>query len=279
MDGGSFSVLLGDIVNAIFGRELKKDYYFAILAETERRKDEGAFEKDRAYFYNYYGDTKDWTNILPPDHESVNIGQASREHRLAFNADQVKAAEEYWGVSHSVMAITSGLLALSRFTGKKHVMINWIFNNRLSPEAAGVVGMLIRNLPAAARMEEFNSIRELLHSVKEQVSGGIAHCDYDFMMDTLQAFKNDCMEVNLEIGINGDELDELPYEKIELRNDYLAAEARMNFELLENEYGDGGFDIDLEWAEGMFDEKKMEAFHELYIKILESLVLRREELL
>ena len=279
MDGGSFSVLLGDIVNAIFGRELQKDYYFAILAETERRKDEGAFEKDRDYFYNYYGDTKDWINILPPDHESVNIGQSSREHRLAFNADQVKAAEEYWGVSHSVMAITSGLLALSRFTGKKHVMINWIFNNRLAPEAAGVVGMLIRNLPAAARMEEFNSIRELLHSVKEQVSGGIAHCDYDFMMDTLQAFKNDCMEVNLEIGINGDELDELPYEKIELKNDYLAAEARMNFELLENEYGDGGFDIDLEWAEGMFDEKKMEAFHELYIEILESLVLRREELL
>ena len=53
----------------------------------------------------------------------------------------------------------------------------------------------------------------------------------------------------------------------------------MNFELLENEYGDGGFDIDLEWAEGMFDEKKMEAFHELYIEILESLVLKREELL
>ena len=28
-----------------------------------------------------------------------------------------------------------GRIALSRFTGEKHVMVNWIFNNRLEPEA------------------------------------------------------------------------------------------------------------------------------------------------
>jgi hypothetical protein len=241
--------------------------------------DEGALEKDQAFFRDRYDDTKDWVNILPPDYESTNIAQAGRERRLSFSAEQVKEAEKFWGVSHSVMAITSALIALSRFTGKKHVMTNWIFNNRLAPEAEGVVGMLIRNLPAAARMEDFNSVRDLLHSVKEQVSGGIAHCNYDFMKDTLQAYKNDCMEVNLQLEINGDELDELPYEMIELRNDYLAAGARMELELLENEYGDGGFDSEMEWAEGLFDEKKMWAFHDLYIEILESLVLRREELL
>ena len=53
----------------------------------------------------------------------------------------------------------------------------------------------------------------------------------------------------------------------------------LELELLENEYGDGGFDSEMEWAEGLFDEKKMWAFHDLYIEILESLVLRREELL
>jgi hypothetical protein len=66
---------------------------------------------------------------------------------------------------------------------------------------------------------------------------------------------------------------------IELKNDYIAAGARMELELLENEYGDGGFDSEMGWAEGLFDEKKMWAFHDLYIEILESLILRREELL
>lgn len=279
MDGGSFSVLVGDIVNAYFGRELQKDYYFAILAETEKRMDEGAFEKDFAYFHDHYDDTTDWINILPTDHDNTNINQAGRERRLSFNAEQVTAAEKFWGVSHSVMAITSALIALSRFTGKKHVMTNWIFNNRLAPEAEGVVGMLIRNLPAAACMEDFNSTRELLHSVKEQVSGGIAHCNFDFMQPTLRAYLNDCMEVNLQLGINGDEMDDLPHEVIELKNDYAKAGARLELELLENEYGDGGFDSEMEWAEGLFDEKKMWAFHDLYIEILESLVLKREELL
>lgn len=91
---------------------------------------------------------------------------------------------------------SAGLLALSKFTGKKHVMINWIFNNRLAPEAENTVGMLICNLPAAVRMEDVSSVRQLLHSVKDQVSEGIAHCSWDFMTETRQAYINDCMEIH-----------------------------------------------------------------------------------
>ncbi|MER2055685.1 MAG: condensation domain-containing protein, partial [Clostridia bacterium] len=277
MDGGSLGVLLGDIVNAYFGKELKKDYYFAMLAEQEEHARQGLAEKDRAYFRENYTED-DWCNIPDPDHESAsaNINQAGRERRLGFGADDVQEAEKYWGVSHSVMAISAGLLALSRFTGKKHVMINWIFNNRLTPAAENVVGMLIRNLPAAARMEDINSTRELLLSVKEQVAEGIAHCGWDFMTETRQPYVNDCMEVNLQLGINGDEMDVMKNELIELNDEFSAAGARLELELLENEYGDGGFDSEMEYAEGLFEREKMEAFHDLYIGILEGLI-RKED--
>jgi len=198
-------------------------------------------------------------------------------HRLAFTAQQVAAAEAYWEVSHSVMAISAGLLALSRFTGKKHVMINWIFNNRLAPETEHTVGMLIRNLPAAIRMEEVSSVRELLHSVKEQVAEGIAHSSWDFMSETRQAYLNDCMEVNLQLGINGDELDALPHELIELTDDFSAAGARLEMELLENEFGDGAFDSEMEYAEGLFNRERIEAFHDLYIQIMEEMILNCQE--
>jgi hypothetical protein len=279
MDGGSLGVVLGDIMNAYFGRELKPDYYFAMLAEAEERAAEGSTEKDRGWFRERYGDAEDeWCNIPEPDHDSTNINQAGRMKRLQFTAEQVAAAEESWGVSHSVIAISAGLLALSRFTGKKHVMINWIFNNRLAPEAENTVGMLIRNLPAAARMEDISSTRELLQSVKEQVAEGIAHCNWDFMTETRQPYVNDCMEVNLQLGINADELDELKHEMIELNDEFSAAGARLEMELLENEFGDGGFDSEMEYAEGMFDRERMEAFHNLYVSILESLILKREDI-
>ena len=280
MDGGSLGVVLGDIMNAYFGRELKPDYYFAMLAEAEERAAEGSKEKDRAWFRERYGDAEDeWCNIPEPDHESMNINQAGRIKRLGFTAEQVAAAEEFRGVSHSVMAISAGLLALSRFTGKKHVMINWIFNNRLAPEAENTAGMLIRNIPAAVRMEDISSMRELLYSVKEQVAEGIAHCSWDFMTETRQAYVNDCMEVNLQLGINADELDELKHELIELNDEFSAAGARLEMELLENEFGDGGFDSEMEYAEGLFDKQRMEAFHDLYAEILEGMVLGRDETL
>jgi len=275
MDGGSLSVVMGDIMNAYFGREMKKDYYFALLAENEERARQGTFNKDREYFKENYGD-EDWCNIPEPDHDSMNINQAGRMRRLAFTAEEVKEAEAYWGVSHSVMAISSGLLALSRFTGKQHVMINWIFNNRLSPVTENVVGMLIRNIPAAARMENISSIKELLLSVKEQVAEGIAHCGYDFMAETREPYLNDCMEVNLQLGINADELDELPHEMIELADEFSAAGARLEMELLENEYGDNGFDSEMEYAEGLFEKERMERFHDLYVEILEGVIHKKE---
>ncbi len=276
IDGGSMCVLLADIMNAYFDRPLQKDYYFAMLADAEKRSKEGQYEEDYAYFHKHYGKMGDWCNNLKQDHVNRNIDQGhSRVYRLSFDAEKVRAAEEYWGVTISVMAIASGLLALSEFSGEKHVIINWIFNNRLAPEAAGAVGMLIRNMPAAARMEEYASVRELLDSVKDQVAGAIAHCGYDLMSENLSAYVNDSMEVNLQLGFGGSELDELSHEMIELRDDYAAAGARLELELFENEYGDGGFDSELDYAEGLFDKARMIRFHDLYIEIMETLMKKQ----
>ncbi len=271
LDGPSLGVLLQDVTNAFYGRELSHDYYYSILAEEEKRIAEGSREQDHAWFMKRYGDDV-WCNMPEVTGDNSNIKQAEIANRLSFNVDDVAKAEKYWGVSHSVMAIASGLKALSLFTGKQHVMVNWIYNNRLSPIAEGAVGMLIKNLPCAARMEELPRMRDLLRSVQEQVTEGIAHCTYDFMQSHYQAFLNDCAEVNLQIGINGSPLDELDYTEVELKNDFLAAGARLEMELVVNEQDDGGFDFDLDYAEGLFSEEYIRGMNDLYIKILEGLI-------
>lgn len=276
MDGASLGVVLADIVNAYFGRELKRDCYFALLAEEEKRIAGGAREADRDWFRARYGDEL-WCNMPPVASEDGAINQASRQRRLSFDAAQVAQAEAHWGVTHSVMAIAAALLALYRFTGKRHVMVNWIFNNRLSQESESAVGMLIKNLPAAARMEELPSLRALLESVKEQVAEGIAHNTYDFMTEHYRAYLDDCMEVNLQLGINGNELAPLHPRLVPLEDEFTAAGARLELELLENEYGDGGFDSEMEYAQGLFDGEQLAAFHDLYVRLLEGLIHRTIE--
>ena len=275
LDGGSLGVVLGDIVNAYFGRELKKDYYFALLAEEEKRVAAGSREQDKAWFHALYGDEV-WRNNIPTKRQESNISSGSREVRLSFSADEVRQAEAYWGVSHSVMAIAAALMTLSQVTGKQHVMVSWIFNNRLSPEAENAVGMLIKGLPAAARMEEVSSTRDLLLSVKEQVAEGIAHNTYDATSEYFQSFLAECIEVNLQLGINGDELDVLHPTLIPLKDEFSAPGSLIALDLLENEYGDGGFDSEMEYAEGMFGKEQIEAFHERYIQLLESLIQRKD---
>ena len=62
-----------------------------------------------------------------------------------------------------------------------------------------------------------------------------------------------------------------------LSNTVFAADgARLELELLENEYGDGGFDSEMEYAEGLFDPDQMKAFHELYVDRLERMI-RQED--
>ena len=47
-------------------------------------------------------------------------------------------------------------------------------------------------------------------------------------------------------------------------------------ELLENEYGDNGFDSEMEYAEGLFEKERMERFHDLYMEILEGVIHKKE---
>ncbi len=272
MDGGSLGVVLEDVTNAYFGREMHKDYYFAMLADQEEQAARGAAAKDREYFRQRYGQ-EDWTCIVEPDHPDLDhLNAAGAITRLSFTPADVRKAEEHWGVTHSVMAIAAGLLALSRFTGEEHVLVNWIFNNRLSPEAEHTAGMLIRNLPAAARMEDYSSPRELLLSVRDQVAEGIAHSGWDYLLENFQPYVSQPLEINLQLGINADELNELHPEFLPMEDEFTAAGATLEMELLENEYGDGMFDSEMEYPKVFYQKDRIDAFHALYVKILEAFV-------
>jgi signal transduction histidine kinase len=83
-------------------------------------------------------------------------------------------------------------------------------------------------------------------------------------------------EVSQGIADNTNRITNLMNKMLELADEFSAAGARLEMELLENEYGDNGFDSEMEYAEGLFDKERIERFHDLYVKILEGLI-RKEE--
>ncbi|MCR5772431.1 MAG: amino acid adenylation domain-containing protein, partial [Butyrivibrio sp.] len=261
MDGPSLGVLLTDITNAYFGRELPKDYYFALLEDADMAYSDGRREKDREYFENAYGKNGENYHYIPKqDHKSNKNSQGERPRRLSFNSEQMKEAEKYWGVSHSCMAIATALITLSDYEGADNVMTNWIFNNRLSPESEHVVGMLIKNSPVGLDISKFDSMQDLLLEVKRQVIEGIAHSSYDYFVGFDSAFNTDPMEVNLQIEINGSEIDELEPEQIELDEPYLAAGERFEIEFLENVFADDGLDLEIDYIPELYDEESIIRF-------------------
>lgn len=266
MDGSSLGLVLADITRAYRGESLPRDYYCAYLAAEEKLCNSPQYEEDKEYFLKAYGGF-DWCSIPEPDQrESLKLEARQRRVQLPFDEEDLVEAEERWHASRSVMAIGAALQALHEFTGRRYIMSNWIFNNRLGSYAANSVGMLIKNLPVGVDMEKAKDTGELLAEVKRQVTEGIAHSSYDYFVAKDRPFLDDPMEVNYQLNINADELAELKPFYLPLDNQYCAPGARLELEFLENDNNSGCFESEFEWAGNIFTTEKIVAFHNLYME-------------
>jgi amino acid adenylation domain-containing protein len=275
MDGSSLSILLTDIIRAYRGEALPRDYYCTYLAKEEKLRASPQYQEDKAYFLSTYGGY-DWCNIPEPDKDNeaeLHLEADSRQIKLPFDEADLAAAEKRLHTSRSVLAIAAAIQALYEFSGQKHIMTNWIFNNRLGGYAANSVGMLIKNLPVGVHMEQIDSVETLLAEVKKQVTEGITHSNYDYFVANDSPYQNDPMEVNYQLNINADELDELQPFYLPLPNKYHAPGARLELEFLENDDNSGYFESEFEWAGNIFSRNRIVKFHNLYMETFVRFVL------
>ncbi len=259
MDGSSLDLLMSDIIRAYRGEPLPRDYYCTYLAKEEKLRASPQYEEDKAYFLSTYGGY-DWCSIPEPDKgnkSDLNLEADSRQIKLPFDETDLAEAEERLHASRSVIAIASAIQALHEFSGQKHIMTNWIFNNRLGGYAANSVGMLIKNLPVGVHMEQIDSMETLLAEVKKQVTEGITHSSYDYFFANYKSYQEAPMEVNYQLNINADELDELQPFYLPLPNEYRAPGTTLELEFLENNDNSGYLESEFEWAGNIFSRNRI----------------------
>ena len=274
VDGLSLNVILRSIVNAYFGRELKKDYYFACLAMEEERI-RSSFEEDKRYHMERYGGT-DWCRMPFQDCDASAGGRGEFfSQRLPYGKEEITRAQLRLGASLSVMQIAATLLALSRISGEKDVMVSWIFSDRPTVESQDAAGNFVKVLMVACSMDEFHSLQELLCAVKEQVVSGIAHSTFSYPLTQLVPWQKARVQVNLHLDMNGSELDELNAEVLALDNVYDETFSYGLFVILQgNEYKDGGFDLVLIDQGARCSNGQLRLFHKEVADVLEGIILQ-----
>ena len=276
VDGLSLNVILRSIVNAYFGRELKKDYYFAYLAMEEERI-RSSFDEDRRYHMERYGGT-DWCRMPFKDCDTSARGRGEFvSQRLHYGTEEITRAQQRLGASLSVIQIAATLLALSRISGEKDVMVSWIFSDRPTAESQDAAGNFVKVLTVACSMDELHSLQELLHTVNEQVVSGIAHSTFSYPLTQLVPRQKARVQVNLHLDMNGSELDELNAEVLALDNIYDETFSYGLFVIIQgNEYKDGGFDLALIDQGARCSNEQLRRFHEEVGDVLEGIILQED---
>ena len=273
-DGASLDMILQDITEAYFGLGLKKDYYLSFLAAEEAKIRAGQMAKDKQYYLERYGGT-DWCTMPYSENAQPGDRGGTFAGRLSVTEAQVRDAENRLGVTLSVLQIASVLLALSRVTGEKDVMVFWTFNNRVEPWTENAVGVFVTTLPVACRMDEIHSMRGLLDSVREQVLSGIAHSTYNSALYHFFHQGRPWVESNLQVNMGGASSDGLQAELMELENVYTATVGNVMIAVLQqNEHEDGMFDFILSYGGEGCTEAQVGRYYEEIVRILEALILQ-----
>ena len=273
MDGFSIRPFFQDIVDAYQEKELKKDYYLALLDREEKRNLNGQYDADRECLLNRYGGS-DWCAFpFTADPLCMERGGEFLE-RLRFHSLQVQQATERLSVSLSVLHMASILLAMHRMTGKTDVMVFWTFHNRQTKEAEDAVGMPIQTLPVGCHMDEIPSLGELLLSIREQVISGVAHNGYSYLVEQVFNRRKVWVESNLQAHMNGAELDFFHPEYLELENVYTeTADNTILAIISEKDPPEDGYDIFLSHRGRGISRKQVERLHREIKGILETLIL------
>lgn len=78
--------------------------------------------------------------------------------------------------------VLSALLAMAKFNGTDKVKCNWTHNGRETMDEIDVVGLIIRFMFVSLHLQSEQRICDVIADVKEQITEGIAHCCYPYVI-------------------------------------------------------------------------------------------------
>ena len=267
-DGNTVAIILRDIEKAYFDEPLEKDYYPLELANIERNQSN--IQQNKEYFDTNYSGI-DWYTIPEPDFKTSDITRGYFSEILPVKVSDLEKAEKKYNTSRNALAIMAGLIALHKYSGKKDILTNWIYDNRTTKISANYVGLMIKTLPVGVHFDKISNNLELLEEVKKQINNGIQNSDYDYFVEYESALNTDYMEVNfvgnVDFSVFGQKL---KYEAVDLEKNDTNATARLEIDLWIEDNDE--ISVKATYRKKLYKEENFERFMKLYISSFEELV-------
>ncbi len=173
----------------------------------------------------------DESTVVTPDLESDDEGVLCT-NELSLNASDVHNFCRKEGITENNLFLSATILALSKFTFSRDLLISTISTGRTNPKYRNTIGMLVKTLPFTCHIKSDKSIKDLLDNVNENWLNTL---NYEFYPYTKIANKYDLTpeflyiyqgEIIEDLNMNGK-----TYERE--RIDYDSLRFKITFSILE----------------------------------------------
>lgn len=260
-DGTSSKVLFGDVLKAYFDQPLEPDYYYFNIRKREKQTWSTYYKECRKYFENRYCiDGVDWQSCPTIDHESRENTNDEIFYNLPINEEQYEKTLKLNALTPNGFFIAANLLATAFYNRYGNIMVSWIYNGRNDMNEMSTVGLMFRNLPAAAQLTAKMKIEELYADIIDQINKGIEHSCYP----AIEAHSNVIVD-DMECVLYQDNLRELGdmpglLGEVEIRRNDAASQNVLDLEILNTPEG---LQVMLDFASSRYEKTSIEKYRDI----------------
>lgn len=267
-DGYSYDFLVEEIGRILYGVPLSRDYFYDILHEESISLISGRGKKDRIYFKNRY-DWRGYSTLPLKDHDcSENINRTVLADFTHKRNDTIRIADKY-GLGKTGFYIAALMLAMAEYNSSDKIMITWTWNGRSDERRAGSVGVMIKDLPVATKIDRKLTIDGLLTDVSIQIREGIKHDSISYWEEKDSYYGEDLLCLTYQGNLYEYPSDEY-VEGIEImQSDKVACRNSMEVEVLDcnDDYG-----IMIVYNSKLYDEVSVKNFGSLICRMCERII-------
>ena len=182
-DGEGLQAILRTMQAVFRGEEPAPDGYYSWLEnETEAESVENtAWQEAREKMEDLYGGTE-WTGQIRSNGRESGDENGVIARFVPLAEETMAALEQETRLSRTGLFAAILMLALARHTGRKDILINWVYSNRGDAALDGISGMIIKSLALGIRFDRFETLGDVYREIKEQMLTNIANGCYEWCL-------------------------------------------------------------------------------------------------
>ena len=247
LDGTSANLFFRDITLFYDGKideipEETVDAFEYSLIENDLEQS-NKYKQAETFFDKQVSEFEEST-VVTPDLESNDEG-VLRTNELSLNADDVHNFCRKEGITENNLLLSATILALSKFTFSRDLLISTISTGRTNPKYRNTIGMLVKTLPFTCHIKSDESVQYFIDNVNENWLNTLNYefypytkiaNKYDLTPEFLYVYQGEIIE---DLNMNGKtyERERIDYDSLRFKISFNILEEKGELKLI-NQYDD-----------------------------------------